>query len=217
MRGFLQKDIELLVQNRSLPGIILVMVVFMVCVKNESFIISYLGMMGGFMVMSTISYDEADHGMGFLMTLPSTRRIYAIEKYVMGYGVSFILLIIGAAVSAAVNLIHGVPVEKGEMMLNCEAGLLIVAVMMLVLVPVQLKFGADNGRIVMVAVFMCVFAAIYLAAQAAENMGVNVDQLLMDIQSFGIPAVLAVLLVLVGAASCISCLISIRIMERKEF
>ena len=217
MRGFLQKDMELLRQNRSLPGIILVMTVFMICVKNESFIISYLGMMGGFLVMSTISYDEADRGMGFLMTLPSTRKIYAVEKYVMGYGVSFVLLLIGTAVSVAVNLIRGVPVERGEVMLNCEAGILIVAVMMLVLVPVQLKFGPDNGRIVMVAVFMAVFGAFYLAAQTAEKLGVDVDQVLMDIQSFGIPAVLAVFLVLVGIASCISCLISIRIMERKEF
>lgn len=66
MRGFLQKDIELLKQNRSFLGLVAVMVIFFVSVKNDAFIIIYLGMMGGFLSISTISYDEADRGMGFL-------------------------------------------------------------------------------------------------------------------------------------------------------
>ena len=74
MRGFLQKDIELLKQNRSFLGLVAVMVIFFVSVKNDAFIIIYLGMMGGFLSISTISYDEADRGMGFLMTLPAARK-----------------------------------------------------------------------------------------------------------------------------------------------
>ena len=45
MRGFLQKDIELLKQNRSFLGLVAVMVIFFVSVKNDAFIIIYLGMM----------------------------------------------------------------------------------------------------------------------------------------------------------------------------
>ena len=86
MRGFLQKDIELLKQNRSFLGLVIVMVIFFVCIRNDAFVIIYLGMMGGFHSISTISYDEADRGMGFLMTLPATRKTYAIEKYILGYG-----------------------------------------------------------------------------------------------------------------------------------
>ena len=100
MRGFLQKDIELLKQNRSFLGLVIVMVIFFVCIRNDAFVIIYLGMMGGFLSISTISYDEADRGMGFLMTLPATRKTYAIEKYILGYGVSFLLLLTGFVVSA---------------------------------------------------------------------------------------------------------------------
>ena len=60
MRGFLQKDIELLKQNRSFLGLVIVMVIFFVCIRNDAFVIIYLGMMGGFLSISTISYDEAD-------------------------------------------------------------------------------------------------------------------------------------------------------------
>ena len=46
MRGFLQKDIELLKQNRSFLGLVIVMVIFFVCIRNDAFVIIYLGMMG---------------------------------------------------------------------------------------------------------------------------------------------------------------------------
>ena len=160
MRGFLQKDMELMTQNRSMPVIILVMTVFMICAKNESFVVSYLGMMGGFVSMSTISYDEADQGMGYLMTLPSTRRLYVVEKYIFGYGVSILFLAFGILAWLVADIFRGISLEPEELLMNCGIGLLIVVVMMVVLVPIQLKFGTDNGRIVMAAVFMGIFGAV---------------------------------------------------------
>ena len=50
--------------------------------------------------------------MGFLMTLPATRKTYAIEKYILGYGVSFLLLLTGFVVSAIANHFHGVAMEQ---------------------------------------------------------------------------------------------------------
>ena len=217
MRGFLQKDIVLLRQNRSLYGVIIVMMIFMICMRNGSFIIMYSGMMGGFLAMSTISYDDADRGMGFLMTLPSTRKIYAIEKYVFGYGVSFILLAAGTVVAAVSSMFQGSGIERGELMLSFETGVVIVAMIMIILVPLQLKFGPENGRIIMVAVFMALFGVFYLTVKTAESSGIDVDQVMLDIQSLGIPVIAAVLVVFLGIASFISCRISIRIMERKEF
>ena len=86
-----------------------------------------------------------------------------------------------------------------------------------VLVPVQLKFGAENGRIIMAAVFMGLFGVFYFVVKVAESLGVDMDQVMVDIQSLGIPVIAGVILVFLGIASFISCLISIRIMERKEF
>ena len=217
MRGFLQKDMELLIQNRSIPVVVLVMTVFMICAKNESFVVSYLGMMGVFLAMSTISYDEADRGLGYLMTLPTSRKIYAMEKYVLGYGVSVVLLAFGILAWILTDMLRGIHLEINELMLNCETGVLVVTVMMVVLVPVQLKFGMDNGRIIMAAVFMGIFSVAYLVVKVAENIGMDMDQLLMDIQSLGIPVLAVIFLVFLGIVTYISCKISIRIMERKEF
>lgn len=217
MRGFLQKDMELLKQSRSFIGIVIVMTIFMVCIKNESFIIIYLGMMGGFLTMSTISYDEADHGMGFLMTLPASRRVYAIEKYILGYGVSFTFLLAGVVISSLTDLLRGIAMEPGEWFLTVETGILIVALFMVVLVPVQLKFGADNGRIVMVAVFLSCFGLVYLMIKITESLGTDTEQLLQDVLNLGAPVITLVTAIFLIAVSCISCRISIHIMERKEF
>ncbi len=96
-------------------------------------------------------------------------------------------------------------------MLSFETGVVIV------LIPLQLKFGPENGRIIMVAVFMALFGVFYLTVKTAESSGVDVDQVMLDIQSLGIPVIAGVFIVFLGIASFISCLISIRIMERKEF
>lgn len=74
--------------------------------------------------MSTISYDDADRGMGFLMTLPSTRKNYAVEKYILGYGVSFLLLAVGTVIAAVSSIFRNSGLEKGDLMLRFETGVM---------------------------------------------------------------------------------------------
>lgn len=217
MRGFLQKDIELLKQNQSFLGIVAIMVIFFISVRNDTFIVVYLGMMGGVLTMSTITYDEADRGMGFLMTLPASRKTYAIEKYVLGYGVSFSLLLVGFVVSVAVNRFRGVVLAQGEWMLSCETGILIAALILVLLIPAQLKFGPDNGRIVIVAIIGGCLGLFYLGAKVVKGFGVDLDQALYEMQDLGIGVISLIIVAALVITSYISCRISIHIMERKEF
>ena len=102
-------------------------------------------------------------------------------------------------------------------MLTCETGILIVALILIFLIPVQLKFGVDNGRIVMAAVFGGSFGLAYLTAKVMQNFGVDLDQLLYEVQNLGIGMITLIIVVFLGLTSYISCRISIHIMERKEF
>lgn len=217
MRGFLQKDIELLKQNQSFLGIVAIMVIFFISVRNDTFIVVYLGMMGGVLTMSTITYDEADRGMGFLMTLPASRKTYAVEKYVLGYGVSFSLLLVGFLVSVAANRFRGVVLAQGEWMLSCETGILIAALILVLLIPAQLKFGPDNGRIVIAAIIGGCLGLFYLGAKVVKGFGVDLDQALYEIQDLGIGVISLIIVAALVITSYISCRISIHIMERKEF
>lgn len=217
MRGFLQKDIELLKQNQSFLGIVAIMVIFFISVRNDTFIVVYLGMMGGVLTMSTITYDEADRGMGFLMTLPASRKIYAIEKYVLGYGVSFSLLLVGFLVSVAANRFRGVVLAQGEWMLSCETGILIATLILVLLIPAQLKFGPDNGRIVIAAIIGGCLGLFYLGAKVVKGFCVDLDQALYEMQDLGIGVISLIIVAALVITSYISCRISIHIMERKEF
>lgn len=102
-------------------------------------------------------------------------------------------------------------------MLTCETGILIVVLCMVLLIPVQLKFGADNGRIVMAAVVGGTFGLIYLIAKVMQSFGVDPDQMLLEVQNLGIGLISLIILVFLGLTSYISCRVSIHIMERKEF
>ena len=124
-------------------------------------------------------YDEADRGMGFLMTLPASRKTYAIEKYVLGYGVSFSLLLVGFVVSVVANRFRGVVLAQGEWMLSCETGILIAALILVLLIPAQLKFGPDNGRIVIAAIIGGCLGLFYLGAKIIKGFGVDLDQALI--------------------------------------
>lgn len=217
MRGFLQKDIELLKQNQSFLGLVAIMVIFFISVRNDTFIVVYLGMMGGVLTMSTITYDEADRGMGFLMTLPASRKTYAIEKYVLGYGVSFSLLLVGFVVSVVANRFRGVVLAQGEWMLSCETGILIAALILVLLIPAQLKFGPDNGRIVIAAIIGGCLGLFYLGAKIIKGFGVDLDQALYEMQDLGIGVISLIIVAALVITSYISCRISIHIMERKEF
>ena len=42
--------------------------------------------------ITTISYDEFDNGLAFLMTLPVTRKQYVAEKYLLGAGLTLSLI-----------------------------------------------------------------------------------------------------------------------------
>ena len=75
----------MMMQKNFFLSIIAIAVVLTVFVKNPSFIIGYLTFIGSVFTLSTISYDEFDNGNAFLFSLPITRKLYALEKYVFGF------------------------------------------------------------------------------------------------------------------------------------
>ena len=90
--------------------------------------------------------------------------------------------------------------------------------MMDLVIPLQLKYGMERGRIAQVVAMGAVFLVVYLSDKLAGNMGINLGEML-DVTLAGasegmlIAATVAVILLLTG----ISILASQRIMEKKEF
>ena len=83
MKGLLIKDIRLLGQQKKLLFLYAVMAIVLGYSMDSTFLVSYFPMIGVFLVLSTISLDNFDNGMAFLMTLPISGKLYAVEKYVI--------------------------------------------------------------------------------------------------------------------------------------
>lgn len=217
MKGLLIKDLRLMKNMGNSLALILVMAVGMsFYIKDISFIVVYMAIIGTTLTSSTISYDEFDNGNAFLFSLPVSRKDYVLEKYLFSLlmcGVGWLLGSIIAIVAGAAR--HALVPAEGLM---TAVALLPVAIgLNVVLIPLRLKFEAEKSRIAQIMVMGGFFLVCVLGAKLAERLGIDLNALGERMPAMsegaGIAAVLAVSVVLLF----ISCHISIRIMERKEF
>ena len=147
MSGLFQKDICILKQRSRGIAIILGIGMLMAFSSEGSFVIGYLTMLSSILTISTVSYDEFDNGFEFLLTLPFTKKQYVIEKYL------FCLsgCILGCAVSAvicAVGMIAKGRVFSFNIIEEAVIFIPIFVIMLSVMLPVQLKYGAEKSRLI---------------------------------------------------------------------
>lgn len=220
MSGLLVKDFRLMMQRKRFFLFLLVMAVFMgfSMWENMSMIVGYLTMISVLFCVSTMSYDEYDNCYAFLMTLPVDRRSYVREKYVFGFliglgawGVSIVICCVGRAAQ-----VQNLP-ERAELM---ETLIFIVLgyLMLDLIIPLQLKYGMERGRMIMVMTMGVAVLSVYLGDNLAKSKGIDLEWILdntvtgVDV-GIGITGMLAVVLLLTG----LSVLASQRIMERRDF
>lgn len=217
MKGLLIKDIKLLANMRSsLVFILLIAVGMAAYMSDASFIVMYLGLIGTSFTSSTVSYDEYDNGYGFLFSLPVTRRDYAVEKYCFG-----LLMGGGGWLAGTVLSVASAVVKEGAAPLDAFMISLMlfpaVMIMLSVLLPLHMKFGAEKSRIVMIGAAGALFGLFAVAFKILDGMDLNLNAVWDRLPAFGMGAVIA------GAAAAgiamllLSCRISICIMEKKEF
>ena len=163
----------------------------------------------------TISYDELDHGLSFLLTLPVTRKIYVLEKYVLCMAAEVLGGVFAVVWAAALNLYTGNSFSE-YFILQAVVCLIAACWMMVLQIPVQLKFGAEKSRIILIGAVAGITAVVVgvlkLAEKQSQN-GVVWSIMVSGNMQGGLLAAGALLTVL---ALVVSCLIACRILEKKE-
>lgn len=152
MKGLLVKDFLLMIKSKK---VILFMLFIGIIggINDISFATGYILMVLAILSLSTISYDEANHGLNTLFTLPISKSDYVKEKYLF----SLIITGIGFALVAILNCFS----KSGfmETLIILSTALLLLALSL----PFQLKEGNEKGRIVLFAVvFGCTFLFAFL-------------------------------------------------------
>ena len=119
--------------------------------------------------------------------------------------------------SIVVVFIQGTEVIILEWFLTAAMILLVALMMVLIIIPVQLKFGQSKGNVAMLLVMGGAFAIGYLVVSVLSNFGIDVFAMIDALSTIGLSGLLMILLLMVAGAGIISYLISCKIMTEKEF
>ena len=208
MLGLMRKDLCLLLQ-RSRALVIMVGVGVIIGFSTDGgFLMGYLTMISAILSIGTISYDEFDNGYPFLLTLPVTRRSYVTAKYL------FCLLGVLAGWAAASVIFAGCCLVKGEgfrmaQLTEALAFLPVAGLMTAVMLPLQLKYGAEKSRLALAVLAGVVVALGYVGVKLFPGLPDSLSG--VSDAAFG-----AALVCLCIAALAVSFCCSLGIMNQKE-
>jgi len=218
MKGLLIKDFKLITgQKRFLLVVPIFGLFFMITNEDAASGIGYIMMLTMFLVLGTISYDEYDNGMSFLMTLPIDRTMYVAEKYVFSGLLLFFSAITAFVFAMFVAIGMNITVVWKELLLT--NGILLVAywLMMAAAIPAQIKYGAEKGRIAIVLIGGGVFIIFVLLAKGKEYFGIDLSSLLTKLENLHESVFIIVGAVVVIGLTAGSYAISKNIIKKKEF
>lgn len=218
MSGLLEKDIRLMLQRKQALIIFLILTLFMTFTQDSAFVLSYLTFLMTIFAVSTISYDEIDNCYSFLFTLPVSRKTYVIEKYLFISVLGVIGWLFGLVFSQIAVLARG---ESITIMEDLSAILMIplsVLILASIMIPIQLKFGAEKSRIAIAILGAGIFVLAYAGKLLiSDQTNAAIDQFLAAQvnESSTLPLILFFLAVVLLTLASLA--ISMKIMDKKEF
>ncbi len=217
MRGLMVKDLKLIMQKKKYFVIFAVLAVFLAINTDGSFIISYLTMVGLVMAISTISSDEFDNGLPFLMTLPVSRKDYVMEK-VLFSGMSVgVFWLAGGILQVIVSSVMGKKMDFAVMAMESLVFLLVFLFIMSLMIPIELHFGLEKSRMAMVMIGVICFALGILGPKLLGTLNIDPRPLASAIESIPPYVLMAGGIAVTLLALFLSVLVTTRVMEKKEF
>lgn len=215
MRGLLVKDFRLFFMQKQFWMIILVLTLFFALSgQSVHFMIAYVTMLCTYFTVSTVSYDELNRGYAFLFTLPISRRGYVAEKYL------FAFLLGGGAwavttAGSAVYLYLTDPTWNGPEWI-CVTGVIfpVMWMMIAVMLPLQLKFGAEKSRIALIVFVALMFGILSAVAKLLPALPSEFD--LENMPQLGTGGLIAAGAAVFFAATLLSAAVSMHIMSKKQ-
>lgn len=213
MKGMLVKDLKLMKMNQKF-FLLVIAIAFFVSWVNESnpmFMVSYLTILISMLTISTISYDEYDHGFPFLFTLPITRVSYAIEKYVLSFLLSGSVWLLSTLAFLLLQCLKHNAFVFSEALLMAFYHLLIALIVNAFMIPCQLKFGTEKAAVIRMLIFG-------IGIGVATGLFIILNELNLSVTgTLSLGTLACILTIGTLLMTLISVQISIRIMKKKEF
>lgn len=222
MSGLLEKDILILAKQKKLFFIYLASAIMLSFAMDNSFVVSYFTMIGALLVLTTISYDSFDNGLPFLMSLPVNAKTYAQEKYAF----SLIGLLFSWAAGVVAQFVSMLLQQRSfDVMDELSMDLAFIPVFLIIvsiMLPINLKYGPEKGRIiliVLIAIGMAIglFGKKLLSALLADPDKIDLEYLIAKLATIPKGTIVLAAFALSILIFFITMMISIRVMNKKEF
>lgn len=217
MKGLLIKDFKIMALQKNFFVLIFAIVLGMTILNEDvAFPLCFFSFIMSLFVLTTISYDDFDNGYPFLFTLPITRKMYVKEKYLLATllgGGSWLFSIILAAMVSTVKA--SLPISD-LIMIACLI-LPFIILMQAVMIPFQLKYGGEKGRIAMIGTFGALGVIGIIMVKGAKSL-FNIDLINVFNTLSTLNMSVLILIALIFALIClfVSLKVSITIMKCKE-
>lgn len=214
MKGLFVKDLMILKSRKQLfliVGLLAVMYAFM---GMQAFAMQFLGLLGASSVVSTLSYDFMDNGGTFLFALPFTRKQYIAEKYLISFAGGLAGLLLGILV-VVFGALTGNPTPSDELMPYIAIGICIIVSMVAMMIPLEIKFGAESSRTAMFAVVAAVLIAVVVISRVLPE--TVVARTMVFVTGLSDLQITLGLLLIFGLLTVISVVCSLHFINKKEF
>ena len=166
-------------------------------------------------IMSTLSLDESYEWNKFAFAMPVTRRQLVVAKYLAAVLFALFGLAVGVAMTVAVGLtgLGAGMTPLSVIGVTSGAGLAVALVLSSLMIPLSFRFGVNKGRYAFMAVAALIAAG---AVVLAKSNLLPSNTMYYGVLVTGHNVVIGVALMVI-ALYLLSMLISIRIVEKKEF
>ncbi len=221
MKGLLIKDWKLLMKQKNMLIYMFVLVLMFLALRMApEFIVTYTMMVMLFQTVGTVSYDDFDNGMAFLFVLPIDRKTYVREKYILGIVTSIVAWTFAAGIDIIGAFMlgnSGAQAGIEDMLMSLFVIFPVGLIMWEILLPSQLKYGAEKARIVLIIVAGVVVVSGVILSKILSSQQEKMLTIKKMVENLTPMQVAVTFLVVAIAGLWISYISSVRIMKKKEY
>lgn len=210
MKSLILKDIYNIKHNSKLMVVMLIFmgVCFIPSGGVEAFIVA-CALVGSMMIITTFSFDENCKWDKYAMVMPVSRKDYVLAKYLTNLMLGGAGLLFGLAVALAAGIISG-KMDMSLILICAILGALFVVLGGSLFIPMIIRFGAENARLVMMGGVGIPAIVIFLIYKIIETKHiVFTEQMVLFLLIAGI--------ILFAALVVISFKLSVKWFMNKEF
>ena len=212
MKGLILKDI--CNQLGQLKTFAMMLVIFIVCFANsaEGTLIIMCAVYATVMVINNLAMDESCQWEIFALTMPVTRRQLVLAKYIVAIFYALLGIVVGTAATLITRLLGfgSGDATFWELLQISVVGIVIAAIFISLLLPVDFKYGVQKGRLVLFGVAAFIGGGGVLLSGKEDMLDGFFSRFSGTVGGLFFGALTLLLLL-------ISFTISSRIMEKKEF